>query len=47
MSTHESESGSSRIESVAIANGDVVIYDVERTGAWIQSDDPVEPGTMA
>jgi hypothetical protein len=47
MATNQSRSESSRIEAVEIANGDVVIYDVDDTGAWIQSDGTVDADEMA
>jgi len=34
-------------DELEVANGDVVIYDVDNHSAWIQSDDAVSRESMA
>ncbi|WP_449404906.1 DUF7331 family protein [Halosimplex salinum] len=47
MATHETRSETSRYDELEIANGDVVIYDVDNHRAWIQSDETVTGDEMA
>jgi len=47
MATNETRSETSRYDELEIANGDVVIYDVDNHRAWIQSDDTVTGDEMA
>ena len=41
MATNDTRTETSRYDELEIANGDVVIYDVDNHRAWIQSDEAV------
>ena len=47
MATNETRSETSRYDELEIANGDVVIYDVDNHRAWIQSDETVDSDEIA
>jgi len=52
MSTNDSRADNGRpdedqYDELEVANGDVVIYDVDNHSAWIQSDDAVSRESMA
>jgi hypothetical protein len=47
MATNDTRTETSRCDELEIANGDVVIYDVDNHRAWIQSDETVAGDEMA
>ena len=46
MATNDIRSETSRYDELEIANGDVVIYDLDNHRAWIQSNETVSGDEM-